>query len=32
MRRRYGEDKVQRAIGMDDVMKKFNPFNGLART
>ncbi len=31
MRRRYGEDKVQRAIGMDAVMKKFNPFNGLAR-
>ena len=31
MRRRFGEDKIQRAIGMEAVMKKFNPFNGLAR-
>ena len=31
MRRRFGEDKIQRAIGMDAVMKKFNPFNGLSR-
>ena len=31
MRRRFGDDKVQRAIGMDAVMKKFNPFNGLSR-
>ena len=31
MRRRFGEDKVQRAIGMEAAMKRFNPFNGLAR-
>ena len=31
MRNRFGEDKIQRAIGMETIMRKYNPFNGLAR-
>ncbi len=32
MRQRFGEDKIQRAVGADYTMRQFNPFNGKTRT
>jgi hypothetical protein len=30
MRKRFGDDKVQRAVATGHTLRKFNPFNGRA--